>query len=318
MSNSYKDNWTLKSMSREREAVARAQQALAAEGGVEIRSSWIEVDAGRMIHTLEAGSGEPLILLHGSGNSAADWVPLMRVPSSRRLVAVDRPGFGLSDPVEYQRDELRTTAVTTVIQLLDALGVDRADLVGSSGGGVWSLWTALDQPQRVRSLALLGAVPLLPGTSAPLPLRLMATPVVGAVLGRLMPTPTPESVTKMMGMMGEGETISRYPELIEVHVAAGSDPTAGDAAERELRALIRGLIGFRAGYVFTEDALSGIEHPTLLVWGDQDPIGDLDAARRAAEAIPNAELAVVSTGHAPWWGEPEQCAGLISNHIETT
>jgi pimeloyl-ACP methyl ester carboxylesterase len=316
MTNRYKDKWIWNAMSPEREAVAKAQEALVAETGAEIRSSWIETDGGMMIHTLEAGEGEPLILLHGSGNSAADWIPLMRVPWTRRLIAVDRPGFGLSDPVEYHRDELRKTAVSVVTGLLDALELERADIVGSSGGSVWALWTALDQPHRVRRLALLGATPLLPGTSAPIPLRLMATPVVGTLLGRLMPAPSPESVTKMMGMMGEGETVGRYPKLIDVHVAAGSDPIASETAERELNALIRGLTGFRSRYVFTAGELSGIEHPTLLIWGDHDPIGGLDAARRATDAIPHAELTVLSTGHAPWWGEPDRSATLITEFLE--
>lgn len=316
MTSKYKDKWIWESMSPEREAVAMAQEASIAVAGKEIHSNWIESAAGTMIHTLEAGEGEPLILLHGSGNSAADWLPLMRVPLNRRLIAVDRPGFGLSDPVEYRRDELRTTAVLIVTGLLDALGVDRADIVGSSGGSVWSLWTALDQPHRVRSLALLGATPLLPGTSAPVPLRLMATPVLGRLIGRLMPAPSRESVTKMMAMMGEGETVVRYPELIDVHVAAGFDRIAGEAAERELKALIRGLTGFRSRFVFSEDDLSKIEQPTLLIWGDHDPIGGLDSARRVSEALPHADLTVLPAGHAPWWGEPDRSAALIAEFLE--
>ncbi len=120
----------------------------------------------------------------------------------------------------------------------------------------------------------------------------------------------------MMGIMGEGDTVGRYPELIDVHVAAGSDPIAGEAAGRELTALIRGLTGFRSRYVFTEKDLSRIEQPTLLIWGDHDPIGDLDAARRATEAIPHAELTVLSTGHAPWWGEPDRSAALIAGFLD--
>lgn len=303
-------------MSPERGAVAVVQDALVAGSRGAIRSYWIETDEGTMIHALEAGEGEPVILLHGSGNSAADWVPLMEVPFNRRLIAIDRPGFGLSDPMGYSRDELRTTAVTTVARILDALGLDRADIVGSSGGSVWALWAALDQPHRVRRLTLLGATPLLPGTTAPIPLRLMATPVVGNLLSRLLPAPSPKSVTKMMAIMGEGDTVVRYPKLIDVHVAAGSDPVASRAADRELKALIRGLTGFRKSYVFADEELSRIEHPTLLIWGDHDPIGDLDAARRVADTIPNAQLAILSAGHAPWWGEPDRSASLIREFLD--
>lgn len=84
-----------------------------------------------------------------------------------------------------------------VVGILDALGLQSADLVGSSVGNVWALLTALDQPDqpdRVRRLALVGATPLLPGTSAPTPFRLGATPGVAGLLDRLMPETSPDLV----------------------------------------------------------------------------------------------------------------------------
>lgn len=297
------------------EAVARAQEALVAEADINARSRWIELEGGLAVHVLEAGEGEPLILLHGSGNNSASWVPLMERPMDRRVIAVDRPGYGLSAPVEYQRDDYRQTAVNLVTGLLDALGLDSADLVGNSTGSVWALWTATDQPQRVRRLVLAGATPLLPGTSPPLPLRLMTTPGVGTLLGKMMPDPTPASVEKMMGGMGEGDTIGRYPRLVDVFVAAGSDPVAGAASQSELSVMIRGLAGWRRQYLFTEEELRQVSQPLLLIWGDHDPVGDVDAARRAESLFRKARLQVLPTGHAPWWGEPDETAALISGFL---
>lgn len=108
----------------------------------------------------------------------------------RRLIAVDRPGFGLSDPGEFERSHFRQYAVDVVIALVGALGLQRADFVGSSVGDVRALWTALAR-SRVRSLALLGATPLLPGTSVPFPFRLGSTLGVGGLLDKLMPGSSP-------------------------------------------------------------------------------------------------------------------------------
>lgn len=299
-------------ISESRQAVAIAQQALVDEAGIDVRSRWIELDAGLTVHVLEGGEGEPLILLHGSGNNSASWIPLMERPLGRRVIAVDRPGYGRSPAVEYQRTDYRERAVSLVTGLIDALDLEAADLVGNSTGSIWALWTAIDQPQRVRSLVLAGATPLLPGTSPPIPLRLMTTPMVSGLLGRIMPDPSPSSVTKMMAAMGEGDTIGRYPRLVDVFVAAGSDPVAGAASQNELSVMIRGLAGFRREYLFTEDELMGVSQPVLLIWGDHDPIGDVDAGRRAMHMFTNAQIHVLPTGHAPWWGEPDKTAALIA------
>ena len=110
-------------------------------------------------------------------------------------------------------------------------------------GGTWALWYALSCPERVRRLALLGSAPLLPGTRAPTPLRVMVAPVVGDLLPRLV-KPNAKMVVGMMSSMGEGETIVRHPDLIDAMVAAGRDPIASATDLAELRAILTPL-GFR-------------------------------------------------------------------------
>lgn len=295
-----------------REKVASAQHALISAASVEIHSEWAELHRGPRIHYLTAGSGEPAVLLHGSGNSSSDWVPLMEQPIGRTYLAVDRPGYGLSDDIDFEPRHIRTASVEFLSGLLDALGLEAADVIGSSGGSVIALWMAMDRPDRVKSLSLLGATPMLPGTVVPLPLRLMASSF-GPLLSRLMPAPSPASVVKMMGVMGEAESISRYPELIDVYVAAGADNIKAEASGRELNAMIRGLRGFRPDLVFTDDELRKVSQPTIFVWGDRDPVGSLKTAGHAADLLPDSELHVVAAGHAPWWGDPQHVAQLLSD-----
>ena len=121
----------------------------------------------------------------------------------------------------------------------------------------------------------------------------------------------------MMAGMGEGDTISRYPKLVDVFVAAGSDPIAGEASQSELSVMIRGLAGFRPEYQFNAEDLQRVTHPLLLIWGDHDPIGDVETAQRTENTFPNAQLHVLPTGHAPWWGQPEQTTVLIKDFLRT-
>src|SRR5258708_19627400 len=91
------------------------------------------------------------------------------------MIALDRPGCGLSDGFDYSSvDDIRGHAVTFLGAVLDALGLDRARIVANSMGGLWSLWLALDRPERVSSLALLGCPALAAVTSAPAALRIIS------------------------------------------------------------------------------------------------------------------------------------------------
>jgi hypothetical protein len=171
-------------------------------------------------------------------------------------------------------------------------------------GATWALWYALARPGRVRRLALLGSAPLLPGTRAPAPLRVMAAPIVGDLFPRLV-KPSAKMVVRMMSSMGEGETIVRHPDLIDAMVAAGRDPIASATDLAELRAILTPL-GFRRSLRVQPSELQHLTVPTLLIWGDHDPVGTVDVAQAVASLIPDAQLDVVAAGHAVWLGDPKR------------
>lgn len=264
---------------------------------------------------LEAGTGDPLVLWHGSGVNALSLVPLMEHLPDRRVIAPHRPGYGLSDPLAYDVDSIRRESVGIVEKVLDAFELDRADFVGNSTGGIWSLWSALDLPERVGRIVLVGVTPLLPGTKPPLMLRLMATPGLGTLLARIMPAPSPTSVRRMMAGMGEGDTIGLHPHLIDAMVAAGSDPVAGDVASAELRSMIRGLLGFRPQQRITDDELARITNQVLLLWGSRDPVDAGDAVAEVTRRLPNARAHSLDAGHAPWLGDPAGTADLVMEFL---
>src|SRR5690242_21202313 len=142
-----------------------AERRLFEACGVQVTSRRLRLaDPSVAVRVLETGDGQPLVLVHGSGMSASTWAPLMPHLGSRRLIALDLPGFGLSDPFDYTGRPLREHAVAQLTSLLDALGLDRVPVVGTSLGGMWALSLAVAAPHRITALASLG-VPavVLPG-----------------------------------------------------------------------------------------------------------------------------------------------------------
>jgi pimeloyl-ACP methyl ester carboxylesterase len=282
-------------------------------GASPVRSRHIEVRSGRRVHVIEAGEGPPVVFLHGSSTSSLSLLPLLDHLAGVRAIAVDRPGFGLSEPVRVARERFRDAAIEFLDEVVDELGLEASVLAGNSMGGTWALWYALARPDRVSRLVLLGSVPLLPGTRPPAPLRVAAAPVVGDLLPRVM-KPNAKMLVRFMGSMGERDTIVRYPHLIESLVAAGRDPIASTVNLAELRAVITPL-GFRRSSRLRPDELRRLTVPTLLPWGDHDPVGGVDAAQAAARLIPDAQLEVLPAGHVPYLGNPERVSELLSGFV---
>lgn len=291
------------------EVVAAHEQAL---DGSSFQSRFIEVLPGERVHVIEGGEGAPLVMLHGSGPSSLLFLPLLERLTGVRAIAVDRPGFGLSDPHRWSTTGRRETAVEWVGRLLDGLDLKEAALLGSSAGGTWALWFALARPERVSRLILLGAPPTLSVNVAPPPLRAMAS--IDPANPPPMPPPSREAVIQSMSGMGEGDTIVNYPHQIKALVAAGRDPVASIANLDELQALIS-PDGWQPSVETRVGELEELKPLTLLVWGTNDPLGGTDAARQAASVIPDAQLEMVDSGHGPWLGHPDQVANLVSTFI---
>jgi pimeloyl-ACP methyl ester carboxylesterase len=276
--------------------------------GSKAKSRFIRIRSGHRIHVIEAGDGPPVLLFNGSGPTALHMLPMLEKVDGVWAIAVDRPGFGLSDPVEVPPEKFRQGAVEFVDGVLDALGLDDAVIGGNSMGGTISTWYALARPERVRKLLLIGAPPLFPGTTVPGMLRMIATPV-GTVLGKLM-KPSPKLVVQNMKAFGEGDTITRYPELIDAQVIAGSDMTYANTSMAELKTIIS-VRGFKPEFQLSVDDLRRIKAPTQIVWGTNDPLGGADVAKAITAEFPDALLELLDAGHGPWFGHPEKVARLI-------
>jgi 2-hydroxy-6-oxonona-2,4-dienedioate hydrolase len=110
---------------------------------------YIGTPSGRRVHLVEAGEGRPCILLHGGGTSSLSHLPLLAQLEGVRAINVDRPGFGLSDPLCVSRHRYRDAAIEFINEVADVLELESFALAGASGGGLWALWYALAHPERV-------------------------------------------------------------------------------------------------------------------------------------------------------------------------
>lgn len=290
------------------------QRALA---GTPVRSRMLPT-AGGQVHLMETGDGPPLVMLHGTGNPAGFFLPLLNELQDVRAIAPDRPGIGLSDPASLPRRTYREATVAWLDRLLDALELETVALLGHSGGGVWALWYALARPNRVRRLVQIGT-PTLPMTRCPLPVRMISTPGLGSLLSRLSP-PSRESVSRLAEFLGEKETLGSYPDVLDLLVAVGRDSISNRVAKDEFKALVSPFAllsrsGWRRHAVVRPDELRTLATPTLVVWGDRDPVAPAPVAQEIADLLPHGEAMLLPAGHAPYLGHPAQVAERVTDFI---
>jgi pimeloyl-ACP methyl ester carboxylesterase len=292
-----------------------AERALWERYGLHPTERFIQLDSPVVrLRVLEVGSGRPLLFVHGTVGSGS-WPSLIRELHGFRCIVLDRPGWGSSSPLDFSKHDYRTVAADILAGLLDALDIDRVDLVAGSIGDVWALSLAERFPARVRRMVLLGAGPVLPEIRAPRFIRTIASPI-GALIVRL--PVNAERVRSILRGSGHGASLGarRIPdEFVDWRISLTND-TASMRHERDMVRSIIGRTGWRPGFAFLDAQLGRIGQPTLLVHGTADPLGSVDIWRRFVRAMPHGELRLVDgAGHMPWFDDPEGVARQVEEFI---
>jgi pimeloyl-ACP methyl ester carboxylesterase len=298
-----------------RAAFVDAQDRLLRHYGVEARSRYVRLDRPALrAHLLEAGEGEPVVVLHGGDGQGVDWAPLMpHLQEDFRLYAVDRPGFGLTDPFDYRDVDLRRHAADFVTSLLDALGLERATIVGGSMGGFFALATAFARPERVRALVLVG-MPLGLSRRVALPMRILCgVPGLANLFVARLGRPTADARKKQYRTMFHVDPAT-VPEIyFDMQVAGMRMPGALPTWAVLLRR-IAGLGGMRPEVTFARE-LPHLRVPTLVVWGEHD-MAPVEAGRTATEQIPRGCFAYLpGVGHFPFLEVPAETARLMREFL---
>ena len=121
---------------------------------VPIRRGYIDTSLGQM-HYREAGAGAPVVLFHRTPSSSATYKRVLPLLGKKYLaLALDTPGFGMSDPLAEPPGETMAPYVRAAVEFLDAKGIDRATIVGHSTGGAIGMHLAADHPERVERLVI--------------------------------------------------------------------------------------------------------------------------------------------------------------------
>jgi len=268
-------------------------------------SRFVETASGR-IHLHEAGTGHPVVMLHGSGPGATGWSnfgPNLGAFAERfRVIAPDMPGWGASDPVTYEeRDH-----VAAAVQLLDALGIEKAALVGNSMGGATALKVAGRHPERVSHVVTMGS-----GAPGPRVFVPGGGPSEGLqVLHEGYRRPSEESMRALCRVMAfdqafvtdelvrqRYESCAAHPEHIANFAAGLGRPRRGESTLADVAA---------------------IEAPALIIHGRDDRVVHFEAGLRLVSTIEDARLVLLNRcGH---WAQLEHAAEfnrLVCDFIDT-
>jgi 2-hydroxy-6-oxonona-2,4-dienedioate hydrolase len=302
---------TSESVQRYRDAESR----LWSRYGVEPTERFVELDWPRVrLRVLEVGSGEPMLLVHGTGGPGT-WPSLVSELEGVRCVMLERPGWGLSSPVDYAEHDYKPLAAELLSGVLDALGIPRAHVLGASIGNTWALAFAGRHASRVGRVVLIGSGPLRPEVRVPAFIRLLASPA-GALMVRL--PQKAKLIRSQLRQLGHGASLDagRIPDEFIAWRVAMSRHTGSMRHERDMVRTIVSARGFLPGLTFDDAELARIGQPTRHVLGTADPIGTIDSWRQTAALLPRGELKLVDdAGHVPWFDDPTRVASHIAGFL---
>jgi pimeloyl-ACP methyl ester carboxylesterase len=300
----------------------RAEDALWASVGARPTERWLELEhTGAMVRILELGAGPPVVFVHGASNAGASWAPLAaRLPAFRCLL-VDRPGAGLSPPLDERLDDMGRFAAfaeALLVDVLDAAGIATASVVGTSFGGYFVLRGAAAHPDRFRRLVELGWTFGAPVESTPLLMRLAMQPVVGRLMAHIRPNERMvRSLLRQIGLRQALESGAFGEVELAWFLSLLRDT---DTLRNEIDAAPRltTLRGFDDATLLPSSLLRRVAMPALFVWGEDDPMGGPAIAHRFVRELPAAELELMAdTGHAPWMDDPDHVAARVAAFLRS-
>ena len=301
----------------------RVEEKLHESAGLAVEERWIDLPrVGTRARALLAGEGTPtLFLTGGPDGGGSSWSYGAARLDGIRSVLLDRPGTGLSAPPRevLTAETLPSYVADLTVDVLDALEIERAVLVGCSFGGYSALRSAIAYPDRVTGVYLAGCPAFVPGWAAPGFFTLLRTPVLGKAFLRL---PANRSGARLsLRLLGHqrGLTAKRLPsELIDWVTAwqRDTDTMRHDAAM--IRAAGSWLGGFEKRLDLTAEDLAAVHAPTHVLVGTDDVVGREHVANELARLLGDATVEVwQDAGHLPWYDQPEEFAKSVMRFVSS-
>jgi pimeloyl-ACP methyl ester carboxylesterase len=243
------------------------------------------------LSVVEAGLGPPVLALHGLGGTKGSFLPTVAALAPEfRVIAVDLPGFGDSDkPIGASYDSRFFAG--TAVDLLDALGLERAHVVGNSLGGRVALEVGLSHPDRVGRLGLL-APSLAWRRGRPfVPLLRLTRPELGLV--QLAPRGAVEGIVhRLIPGADDGWTAAGVDEFLRAYLTPAGRAAFYAAARQIYLDEPHGKAGFWP-------RLQTLQPEALFVWGRRDKLVPIAFQRHVVDALPRAGQLELDCGHVP-------------------
>ena len=262
-----------------------------------------DIQAGGIrVNYHDHGSGFPLLMIHGSGPGVSAWanwrLVIPELAKQRRVLAPDMVGFGFTERpagMVYSMDNW----VKQAVDFIDALGLEKVDLVGNSFGGALSLALTIRHPERVRRLVLMGAA----GVSFPI------TPALDAVWGY---EPSFENMRRIMDVFAYDRGLVN-DELAQLRYEASIRPGFHESYAQMFPAPRQRWVDALAS---PEQDIARIEHETLIIHGRDDKVIPLENSLRMSQLISRSQLHVF--GRCGHWTQIEHAsrfALLVSDFL---
>lgn len=258
--------------------------------------------AGRLTNVHDLGSGAPVLLIHGSGPGVTAWanwrLVMPALAESRRVIAPDMAGFGYTErrpDDDYSMDDW----VSHAVGVLDALGIERTDLVGNSFGGAIALALAIRHPERVRRLVLMGSVGV----------KFEITPALDAVWGY---QPSLESMRGLLDLFAYDRGLVN-DDLARLRYEASVRPGFHESFAAMFPAPRQRWVDAMAS---AEADIRALPHQTLVIHGREDKVIPLLTSQTLSTWIPRAQLHVF--GQCGHWTQIEHAgrfARLVTDFL---
>lgn len=267
------------------------------------------------LHKEVSGSGKPVLLIHGFGNSIYVWRHLIpELEKQNKVIAIDLKGFGDSPKPVDDRYSVYEQARLIHDYVVENDLKDVTIMGHSLGGGialVASLYLQQSNPGRQRGLVLIDSIAY--PQQLPMFIRVLATPVLGPLITGVVP---PEIQIKQVMKLVYAENSTVPADAVKVYAKALRTPEGRYAAvtsARQLQPLDLEELSLQ---------YPSLQVPTLIVWGKQDKIIPVSVGKRLHQAIPDSRLFVIDdSGHSPAEEQPQVLLPLVESFLrypETT
>jgi len=269
---------------------------------------------GHSVHYRSLGEGPALVLLHGITSDSQTWRDVLPGLAERHtVIAPDLLGHGMS--AKPQGDYSLGAFASGVRDLLVALGIERATVIGHSLGGGVAMQLSYQFPERVERLVLVSSGGL--GREVHPMLRAATLPGADWVLPLL----------GRAGLLGAGAAAAHALGRVGLHpnadvsgIADGFATLADEESRRAFLHTARSIMDPGGQRVDASDRLylaAGM--PTLIVWGERDPMIPVAHARAAHELMPHSRLEILpDAGHFPFRDDPMRFVAVLNDFIATT